>query len=111
MPRTGAGGLGGLTGGFDEVTGGRVASRGRSHTSHRTLLALFTTVQLLHFHSEGHTAGRGGGGARPVRCSSTDNTTITLSVCLSVRNQFGDEQEQEVPVLQGRFLLEAAVRH
>ena len=52
MPRTGAGGLGGVTGGWDGVTGGRVAKRGLSHTSHRTLLAAFTMVQLLQCHSE-----------------------------------------------------------
>lgn len=51
MPRTGAGGLGGVIGRCDEVTGGRVARRGRSHTSHRILLAVFTMVQLLHCHS------------------------------------------------------------
>lgn len=35
------------------AAGGRVARRGRSHTSQRMLLPGFTTVQLLHFHSEG----------------------------------------------------------
>lgn len=54
MPRTGAGGLGGVTGGCDGVTRGRVARRGLSHTSHSTLLPAFITVQLLHCHSEGH---------------------------------------------------------
>lgn len=52
MPSTGAGGLGGLTGGCDGVTGGRVAKRGLSHTSHRILLAAFTIVQLRHCHSD-----------------------------------------------------------
>lgn len=33
------------------ATGGRVARRGRSHTSQRTLLPWFMTVQLLHCHS------------------------------------------------------------
>lgn len=33
------------------VTGGRVARRGRSHTSHRMLLPWLSTVQLLHCHS------------------------------------------------------------
>lgn len=55
MPKTGAGGLGGLTGGCDGVTGGRVAKRGLSHTSHRILLGLFTIVQLLQCHSEKNT--------------------------------------------------------
>lgn len=40
--------------GFEGVTGGRVARRGRSQTSHRILLPAFTTVQLLHCHSEGY---------------------------------------------------------
>lgn len=53
MPKTGAGGLGGVTGGCDGVTRGRVAKRGLSHTSHSTLLPAFITVQLLHCHSEG----------------------------------------------------------
>lgn len=52
MPSTGAGGLGGLTGGCDGVTGGRVAKRGLSHTSHRILLAALTIVQLRHCHSD-----------------------------------------------------------
>lgn len=55
MPSTGAGGLGGLTGGCDGVTGGRVAKRGLSQTSHRILLAAFTMVQLLQCHSEENT--------------------------------------------------------
>lgn len=55
MPSTGAGGLGGAMGGCDGVTGGRVARRGLSHTSHRILLAAFTTVQLLHCHSKRNT--------------------------------------------------------
>lgn len=52
MPRTGAGGLGGLAGLWDGVAGGRVARRGLSHTSHKMLLAAFTIVQLLQCHSE-----------------------------------------------------------
>lgn len=34
------------------ATGGRVARRGRSHTSQRMLLPWFMTVQLLHCHSD-----------------------------------------------------------
>lgn len=37
---------------MSEETGGRVARRGRSHTSQRMLLPWFITVQLLHCHSE-----------------------------------------------------------
>lgn len=38
--------------GREGVTGGLVARRGRSQTSHRMLLPAFTTVQLLHCHSD-----------------------------------------------------------
>lgn len=34
------------------TAGGRVARRGRSQTSHKILLPAFTTVQLLHCHSD-----------------------------------------------------------
>lgn len=44
-----------MTGGCDGVTGGLVAKRGLSHTSHRILLAALTMVQLLHCHSEKNT--------------------------------------------------------
>lgn len=38
--------------GREGATGGRVARRGRSHTSQRMLLPALTTVQLLHCHSD-----------------------------------------------------------